>query len=204
MDTNNQEYQAALAELFAAVMKVLRLSGASCLTNEAKRQETVQRMMALLLEMGTNITNSTNVITCEHTPKSTNPTISAPNQEAPIPTTEITSKSLVGKRYATIPEEDEGQYFFRRTVENSKDESRFYAINIYSDGSCTFTMKDDVKGQEKMQILVDNKENLLNDRVVQYSGIPNVNSNIDTVEVGEAQRKGKSFLITKPLKIKFI
>ena len=48
MDTNNNEYQQALMELYAAVLKVLRLSGTSVFTEKEKHDEMLANVLALI------------------------------------------------------------------------------------------------------------------------------------------------------------
>ena len=52
MDTNNTEYQQALMELYAAVLKVLRLSGSSIYTDEGRNKELIANMIAIMNSCG--------------------------------------------------------------------------------------------------------------------------------------------------------
>ena len=52
MDTNNNEYQQALMELYAAVLKVLRLSGTSVFTEKEKHDEMLANVLALINSCG--------------------------------------------------------------------------------------------------------------------------------------------------------
>lgn len=193
MDTNNSEFQKALNDLYIAVVRVMSLSNPNNLTDEMKRNELVAQLAnwTSLLRGGTyREVNSTP----SSQPLSVDPSQSQVKQ--------------VQVRYATAPEEDEGNFYFKRTIElnlqdpNNKDDSRYFAISIYDDGTCTYEMKEDVRG-DKLQILVDNKDTMLCDRVVKYSGTPSANSKIVTVAVGKGVKRGKSIQIVEPLEIKF-
>lgn len=197
MDTSNSEYQKALNELFIAVVKVLKLSGSSCVTDAVRQQETIAKLASVLSSLNVGVVNLPN-----------SRPVDAPDVlpvDVPTPSLEPApvARTPVSTRYATAPEEDEGKYYFRRTVELTEEEDeRYFAISVYDDDTCTFVMKGDVRGQ-KLQTLVDNKEYMLDCHVVECSGTPSANCGIENVEPGEAKKHGKSILITKPLKIRF-
>lgn len=187
MDTNNSEYQKALNDLYLAVIRVMKLANPNCLTGDMKRNELIAQL-----------SNWTGLLNDD-----TNQVLDVVPPPSPMPLPSIPDIMQVGKRYATAPEEDENKYYFKRTVELKTDgDSRFFTINVYGDGSCTYEMKDDVCG-EKLQTLVDNKDTMLSSHVVKYSGTPTANSQIITVAVGKAVKCGKSIQIVKPLEIKF-
>lgn len=191
MDTKNKEFQEALNELFNAVVKVMRLAGAGCYSDAVKNKFVLTKLTEFIASLE------------QSSPCIENKEDNFNKCQEPLENTAGSNVTLVGTRYATAPEEDEDGVFFRRTVEmKTEDDSRYYTINIYSDGTCTFEMKDDVKGQ-KLQTLVDNKDTLLNSKVVIYSGTPNSNSKIETISVGKAEKRGKSYIILSPLKIVF-
>ena len=193
MDTNNSEFQKALNDLYIAVVRVMSLANPNSLTDEVKRNELVAQLAnwTSLLNGGTY---------CDVNPVSSSQPLTVDSPQSQVKQVEV--------RYATAPEEDEGIFYFRRTVElniqdpNHKDDSRYFAISIYDDGTCTYEMKEDVRG-DKLQTLVDNKDTMLCSSVVKYSGTPSVNSKIVTVAAGKGVKRGRSIQIVEPLEIKF-
>ena len=167
MDTNNTEYQQALMELYAAVLKVLRLSGASVVTEKERHDEVLANMMALINSCGYKKPSLSNDSICTannqqqtsgleiHTQKSVHVA------DQPIQPS-LTSKNMIGKRYATMAEDDGNEYLFKRTKDRIEegDINRYFVLTVYDDGTGTFEMTDDIVG-EKLQMLLDNKSTLL-------------------------------------------
>ena len=209
MDTNNTEYQQALMELYAAVLKVLRLSGASVFTEKEKYDEVLAKMMALINSCGYEKPSLSNDSICtanNQQPISVLETHSlqtSPVVEQPIQPISV-SKSIIGKRYATMAEDDGNEYFFRRTKDRIEegDINRYFVLTVYDDGTGTFEMTDDIVG-EKLQMLLDNKTALLSSGVVKTIGTISATCSIVTINVGEVVKNGKSWRVIKPLEIEF-
>lgn len=207
MDTNNTEYQQALMELYAAVLKVLRLSGSNIYTNKERHEELVANIMAIMNSCGyqkTSQGHDFNVVEVhsQQTAETTNvEMVSATPQVAPsIPTIQ----NVIGKRYAVKAEEDDGEYLFRRTKDRLEegDNNRYFVLTVYDDGTGTFEMTDDIVG-EKLQTLLDNKTSMLASGVVKTIGTINSTCSIVTKTLGEVVKNGKSWRVVKPLEIEF-
>lgn len=207
MDTNNTEYQQALMELYAAVLKVLRLSGSSIYTDKEQHAELIANMMAIMDSCGYQKSLQ------EHDSKNieVNPqqvVESATDQftsAAPLMVTSMPiTKNLIGKRYAIKAEEDDGEYLFRRTKDRLEegDNNRYFVLTVYEDGTGTFEMADDIVG-EKLQILLDNKTSILASGVVKTVGTISSTCSIVTKTKGEVVKNGKSWRVVKPLEIEF-
>lgn len=209
MDTNNTEYQQALMELYAAVLKVLRLSGASVFTEKERHDEVLANMMALINSCGYKKHSLSNNSICTannqqqtsgleiHTQKSVHVA------DQPIQPS-LTSKNMIGKRYATMAEDDGNEYLFKRTKDRIEegDINRYFVLTVYDDGTGTFEMTDDIVG-EKLQMLLDNKSTLLSSGVVKTVGTISATCSIVTRTVGEVVKNGKSWRVVKPLEIEF-
>lgn len=209
MDTNNTEYQQALMELYAAVLKVLRLSGSCIITDKEKHDELLANMLAIMNSCGYKKgTSQGNISTCivENTQNTKTEEISTPQVTiaAAQVVEPIHTKSLIGKRYATMAEEDGDEYLFRRTKDRLEegDCNRYFVLTVYDDGTGTFEMADDIIG-EKLQMLLDNKTALLASGVVKTVGTINATCSIVTKTMGEVVKNGKSWRVIKPLEIEF-
>lgn len=111
---------------------------------------------------------------------------------------------MIGKRYATMAEDDGNEYLFKRTKDRIEegDINRYFVLTVYDDGTGTFEMTDDIVG-EKLQMLLDNKSTLLSSGVVKTIGTISATSSIVTRTVGEVVKNGKSWRVVKPLEIEF-
>lgn len=201
MDTNNFEFQQALEELYAAVLKLMRLCGKDILTDDMKCKELTARMTALMAEY-TQYTSD--IQNCQSEKPASMNLSDNPIQPQQVQPVTSSNKVFVGNRFAVKAEEDGGEYLFRRTrdrIEDS-DTDRYFILHIYSDNTGEFEMTDDIVG-EKLQSLSDNKDFLLVNDVVKYSGSITATCRIVTKDKGQIIKKGKSWLITKPLEIEF-
>lgn len=208
MDTNNCEYQQALMELYAAVLKVLRLSGSS-ITDKVKHEELLAKMIAVISSYGYKSSLSENgTVFVDTEPKKTATTESYNSQVdsvvAQTTNTIHSTKNIIGKRYATMAEEDNNEYFFRRTKDRleESDSNRYFLLTIYDDETGIFEMTDDIVG-EKLQMLLDNKATLLAPGVVKTIGTISATCSIITKTAGEVVKRGRSWCIVKPLEIEF-
>lgn len=209
MDTNNTEYQQALMELYAAVLKVLRLSGASVFTEKEKHDEVLANMMALINSCGYKKPSwSNNSICTANNQQQTSGLDIHTHQSVHVADQPIqpvlTSKNMIGKRYATMAEDDGNEYLFKRTKDRIEegDINRYFVLTVYDDGTGTFEMTDDIVG-EKLQMLLDNKSTLLSSGVVKAVGTISATCSIVTRTVGEVVKNGKSWRVIKPLEIEF-
>lgn len=209
MDTNNTEYQQALMELYAAVLKVLRLSGASVITEKERHDEVLANMMALINSCGyKNSSLSNDSICTANNQQLTSGLETHSQQSSPVVKQPIqpisASKSMIGKRYATMAEDDGNEYLFKRTKDRIEegDINRYFVLTVYDDGTGTFEMTDDIVG-EKLQMLLDNKSTLLSSGVVKTVGTISATCSIVTRTVGEVVKNGKSWRVVKPLEIEF-
>ena len=207
MDTNNTEYQQALMESYAAVLKVLRLSGSSIYTDEGRNKELIANMIAIMNSCG-----------YQKTPQGDCPKNVEINQLQAMASTNscgasvspqtVTSKpvtkNVIGKRYAIKAEQDDNEYLFRRTKDRLEegDNNRYFVLTVYDDGTGTFEMADDIVG-EKFQILLDNKTSILVSGVVKTVGTISPTCSIVTRTIGEVVKSGKSWRVVKPLEIEF-
>lgn len=201
MDTNNFEFQQALEELYAAVLKLMRLCGKDVLTDDMKCKELTARMTALMAEY-TQYTSG--IQNCQSEKPASMNLSDNPIQPQQVQPVTSSNKVFVGNRFAVKAEEGGGEYLFRRTrdrIEDS-DTDRYFILHIYSDNTGEFEMTDDIVG-EKLQSLSDNKDFLLVNDVVKYSGSITATCRIVTKDKGQIIKKGKSWLITKPLEIEF-
>lgn len=209
MDTNNTEYQQALMELYAAVLKVLRLSGASVFTEKERHDEVLANMMALINSCGYKHSSLSNDSICTANNQQLTSGLETHSQQSvhvadqPIQPV-FTSKSMIGKRYATMAEDDGNEYLFKRTKDRIEegDINRYFVLTVYDDGTGTFEMTDDIVG-EKLQMLLDNKSTLLSSGVVKTVGTISATCSIVTRTVGEVVKNGKSWRVVKPLEIEF-
>lgn len=209
MDTNNTEYQQALMELYAAVLKVLRLSGASVFTEKEKHDEVLANMMALINSCGYKKTSLSNDSICTvNNQQSISRLETHSQQTSPIEEQLIqpisVSKNMIGKRYATMAEDEGNEYLFKRTKDRIEegDINRYFVLTVYDDGTGTFEMTDDIVG-EKLQMLLDNKSTLLSSGVVKTVGTISATCSIVTRTVGEVVKNGRSWRVVKPLEIEF-
>lgn len=209
MDTNNNEYQQALMELYAAVLKVLRLSGASVFTEKEKHDEMLANVLALVNSCGYCSSTNDSFSASDYLQKEketrpepykqqTRPAGTQANQPVSL------VKNMIGKRYATMAEDDVDGYRFCRTKDRVEegDNNRFFVLTIYDDGTGTFEMTDDIVG-EKRQMLLDSQSTLLASGVVKSTGTISGTCSIVTRTVGEVVKSGKSWHIVKPLEIEF-
>lgn len=195
MDTNNREYQEALHELYVAMMKVMRLSGAACLDSNAIQQEITSRMFGM-----TGATYTAPQVDNTAVIHSQTPPLVTSNTTPPPASSVQAAKTVVETRYAYLPEEEDGQYYFKRTT-NENDGQRYFQITIYSDNSCRFEMVPGIMG-ERLQHIKDS----LNMRAIRKQNEPGSNSCIVNIEPGICQKnEGRklSFTVTQPLTIKF-
>lgn len=205
MDTNNSEFQQALMELYAAVLKVLRLSGSNIITDSNKHDEMLAKMLALVNSCGCN---SSSVAKCSAVDAAIQQQTKMPKHcEQPDESVALQvdrTKPVICKRYATMAEEDGGEYFFRRTKDRLEegDNNRYFVLNVYDDGTGTFEMADDIVG-EKRQTLLDNQSTLIASGVVKTIGNISATCSIVTRTLGEVVKKGKSWRVVKPLEIEF-
>ena len=207
MDTNNNEYQQALMELYAAVLKVLRLSGTSVFTEKEKHDEMLANVLALINSCGYSSSTNSSFSASDYLQKETKP---EPYKQQPSPAGTpanqpvLLVKNMIGKRYATMAEDDEDGYRFCRSKDRVEegDNNRFFVLTIYDDGTGTFEMTDDIVG-EKRQMLLDSQSTLLASGVVKSTGTISGTCSIVTRTVGEVVKNGKSWHIVKPLEIEF-
>lgn len=207
MDTNNTEYQQALMELYAAVLKVLRLSGSSIYTDEGRNKELIANMIAIMNSCGYQKTPQgdclKNVeINQLQAMASTNSCGASVSPQTV--TSKPVTKNVIGKRYAIKAEQDDNEYLFRRTKDRLEegDNNRYFVLTVYDDGTGTFEMADDIVG-EKFQILLDNKISILDSGVVKTVGTISPTCSIVTRTIGEVVKSGKSWRVVKPLEIEF-
>lgn len=207
MDTNNTEYQQALMDLYAAVLKVLRLSGSSIFTEKERHEELIANMIAIMNSCGYQKSsqghspNSVEINPQQAVESNNGRVASVAPQVAPsIPV----SKNVIGKRYAVKAEQDDNEYLFRRTKDRLEegDNNRYFVLTVYDDGTGTFEMADDIVG-EKFQILLDNKTSILDSQVVKTIGTISPTCSIVTRTIGEVVKNGKSWRVVKPLEIEF-
>ena len=209
MDTNNTEYQQALMELYAAVLKVLRLSGASVFTEKERHDEVLANMMALINSCGYKKPSLSNgsICTANNQQQTSGLEIhsqqTSPVEEKPIQPISV-SKIMIGKRYATMAEDDGNEYLLKRTKDRIEEDdiNRYFVLTVYDDGTGTFEMTDDIVG-EKLQMLLDNKSTLLSSGVVKTVGTISATCSIVTRTVGEIVKNGRSWRVVKPLEIEF-
>lgn len=203
MDTNNNEYQQALMELYAAVLKVLRLSGTSVFTEKEKHDEMLANVLALIKSCGYSSSTNGSFSASDYLQKETK---NEPykQQTSPAGTPVSLVKNMIGKRYATMAEDDGDGYRFCRTKDRVEEgeNNRFFVLTIYDDGTGTFEMTDDIVG-EKRQMLLDSQSTLLASGVVKSTGTITGTCSIVTRTVGEVVKNGKSWHIVKPLEIEF-
>mgnify|MGYP007099006333 FL=1 len=194
-----------ISKPYAAILKVLRLSESNIITDRDVHDEMLAKMLALVNSCSYKRSSGANCSAANVAiQQQAKVSIPCEQQTEHVAYQTEHSKQVIGKRYATMAEEDDNEYFFRRVKDRVEDgdTNRYFVLTIFDDGTGTFEMTDDIVG-EKLQTLLDNKNSLMASGVVKTFGTISSTCSIVTRTVGEVEKSGKSWHIVKPLMIEF-